>query len=62
MKSNEMSFAETWMDLDIITLSEVSHRKTNAFHITCMWNLRKMLQTHLKQKQTHRHRKQSYDY
>ena len=29
-KKNEiMPFAETWMDLDIIILSEISHKKTN---------------------------------
>ena len=36
MKSNEMSFAETWMDLDIITLSEVSHREKDkclSYHL-----------------------------
>ena len=30
IKKNEiMPFAATWMDLEIITLSEVSHAKTN---------------------------------
>ena len=30
IKKNEiMPFAATWMDKEIITLSEVSHRKTN---------------------------------
>ena len=30
-KKNEiMSFAPTWMDLEIITLSEASQRKTNV--------------------------------
>ena len=30
IKKNEiMAFAVTWMDLEIIVLSEVSHRKTN---------------------------------
>ena len=27
--NNEMSFAAMWMNLEIITLSEVSHTKTN---------------------------------
>ena len=31
IKNNEiMPFAATWMDLDIITLNEVSQRKTNT--------------------------------
>ena len=29
-KKNEMPFAATWMDLQIITLSEVSQKKTNT--------------------------------
>jgi len=34
-----MSFAATWMDLDIIILREVSQTKTNIICITNMWNL-----------------------
>ena len=44
IKKNEtMSFAATWMDLEIIILSEVSQsqRKTNTTYITYMWNLKK---------------------
>ena len=41
IKRNEaMWFAATWMDLDIIILSEVSQRKT-SYDIANMWNLRK---------------------
>ena len=33
-KKNEiMLFAATWMDLEIIILSEVSHIKTNMYHL-----------------------------
>ena len=33
IKKNEiMPFAATWTDLEIITLSEVNHRKTNIFY------------------------------
>ena len=36
-----MAFAAIWMDLEIITLSEVrdSERQT-SYHITYMWNLK----------------------
>ena len=39
-----MPFAATWMDLEIIILSEVSQTKTN---ITYMWNLRKKVTNEL---------------
>jgi len=35
-----MSFAATWMDLEIIIASEVSERQT-SYYITYMWNLKK---------------------
>ena len=60
-----MSFAATWMDLEIITLSEVSQTDKDKYHDnTYMWNLKKMVQMNLftKHKQTHRHRKQTYGY
>ena len=42
IKKNEiMLFAATWMDLEIIILSEVRPRKTNINDITYMWNLKK---------------------
>ena len=34
-----MSFAATWMDLEIIILSEASQRKTISYDIIHMWNL-----------------------
>ena len=57
-----MSFAATWMDLEIIILSEVSQRQ--IYDIACMWNFKKKIQMNLytKQKWTHRHRKQTYGY
>ena len=61
-KNEIMSFATTWMNLKIIILSEVSQRKTS---ITYMWNLKKKkIQMNLfqNQKETHRHRKQTYGY
>ena len=34
-KDKIMLFATTWMDLEIITLSEVSQRKTNMKSLMC---------------------------
>ena len=56
IKKNEiMSFAATWMDLEIIILSEVSRRQI-LYDITHMWKSHKMIQMNLftKQKQTPR--------
>ena len=38
-----MLFAATWMNLEVIILSEVSQRKTNVCAITYMWNLKKIV-------------------
>ena len=36
-----MPFAATWMDLEIIILSEVSQKKKDKYHmISLMWNLK----------------------
>ena len=35
-----MPFIETWMQLEIITLSEISQKDTDKYHITFMWNLK----------------------
>ena len=41
IKKNEiMPFAATWMDLEIIILSEVSQTEKDKSHITYMWNLK----------------------
>ena len=41
-KKNEiMLFAATWMDLEIITLSEVSPTDKDIYHISYMWSLKK---------------------
>ena len=59
-----MPFAETWMDLEIIILSEVSQKEKDRYHygITYMWNQMIQMNLFTKQKQTHRHRKQIYGY
>ena len=42
VKKNEMPFAATWMDLEMIILREVRHRRTNSilFHICGFFFLR----------------------
>ena len=52
-----MPFADTWMDLEIIVLSEVRKRKTNTYSITDIRNFKKMIQINLLTKQTHKLRK-----
>ena len=58
IKKNEIiPFAATWMDQEIIILSELSQTEKDKYHdITYMRNLKKMIQMNLftKQKQTHR--------
>ena len=34
-----MSFAATWMDLEIVILSEESQTEEDKYHIAYMWNL-----------------------
>ena len=62
-----MPFAATWMDLEIIILSEVSQTERQIpYDTTYMWNLKydtnELIYQTTKQKQTHRHRKQIYGY
>ena len=56
-----MPFISTWMSLEIIILSEVNE-KENKYHITYMWNLKYDTNLSTKQKQIHRHRKQTCGY
>ena len=63
-----MLFAATWMDLELIIISEVSQKENKYYMISLLCEILKILQnfTNLKnftkQKQTHRHRKQIYGY
>ena len=45
-KNETVPFATTWMDLEIIILSEVRERKILC-DITYMWNLKNMIQMNL---------------
>ena len=41
IKKNEIvPFAATWVDLEIIILTEVSQTEKDKYHINCMWNLK----------------------
>ena len=63
IKNNEiMPFAATWMDLEIIILSEVSQRQI-SYYTTYIWNLRKRYkQTYLQNENNRTDRKQIYGY
>ena len=57
-----MPFAATWMHLEIVTLSEVSHRQV-SYAIAYMWNLKKMVQMNLFTNRNRvRYRKQTHGY
>ena len=40
IKNEIMLFAATWIQLEIIILSEVSQKEKGKYHITYMWNLK----------------------
>ena len=65
-KNDIMPFAATWMDLQIIKLSDIKSEKERQipYDIIHMWNLIKMIQKNLftKQKQTHRFQNQTYGF
>ena len=61
-KSEIMQFAATWMDLEIIILSEVSQIEKGKYHViplTCVIYKKIQMNLFTKQKQTHRLRRQS---
>ena len=42
MKRNKtVQFSETWMDLETVTQSEMSHKEKKKYIISHMWNLEK---------------------
>ena len=65
-KEGIMPYAATWMDLEIIILSEVSQTEKDRYHMISLicGILKKMIQMNLftKQKQTHCLRKRTYGY
>ena len=51
-KNKIMPFAATWMDLEIVILSEVRHRERQiSYDIAYVWNLKTMAQMNLFTKQ-----------
>ena len=66
-KNKIMPFATKWMDLEIIILSELSPTEKDKSHTSLICGIlkkKKKIQMNLltQQKQTHRHRKQTYGY
>ena len=60
-KSEIMQFAATWMDLEIIILSEVSQIEKGKYHVIplkCVIYKKIQMNLFTKQKQTHRLRRQ----
>ena len=61
----KIPFVATRMDLETLTLSEVSQTEKDKYHmISHIWILIKVIQSNLfiKQKQTHRFQNQLYGY
>ena len=64
IKKNEiMPFAATWMDPEMIILTEVSQTKTEKYMISYVEPKKRIhINLFIKQKQTYRLRKQTYGY
>ena len=66
IKNNEiLPFTATWMDLEIIILSKARETEKGKYYIYHLYvESKKIIQINLftKQKQIHRHRKQTYSY
>ena len=63
-KNKIMLFAATWMQLDILVLSEISQKEEDKYHmITYIWNLKYgTIYLSTKQKQPQGHREQACCY
>ena len=63
-KNEIMPFTATWMDVEIIIVSEISQTEKDKYHICLHAELKKMIQINLltKSKQTHRFRELTYGY
>ena len=62
-----LAATSTWMDLEIIIVSEVSQTKKEKYHTLSLiiWKLKKKKKRYkliYKQKETHRRRKEAYGY
>ena len=65
IKNEIVPFVATWMDLEIIILSEVSQKRQMSYDIIYMWNLKKNPKHTNKlihKTETHSHSKQTYGY
>ena len=56
-----MLFSATWVDSEIIKLSEVRQRQISC-NITYLWNLKKMIKVNLFEKWKQTHRKKIYGF
>ena len=57
-----MSFAATWMDPQIIILSEVSQTENDKYHVYVDSKKKQQMSLLTKLKQIHRHVKESFGY
>ncbi|XDA82129.1 hypothetical protein R6Z07F_012049 [Ovis aries] len=57
-KKNEMPFAATWMQLEIIILSEVRERQIPWYHLHVEFKNRTQMNLSMKQKKNQGHREQ----
>ena len=58
-KNKIIPFATTWIQLEIIILSEISQTKTIPYDNTYTWNLKYDTNEPMKQKQNHGHREEN---